>query len=204
MEEEWRPVVSFERYEVSNLGNVRRGGRLLSPGKDTCGYRQINLYKDSNRYTRKVYRLVMEAFNPNVDNKPQIDHINRNRSDDRLENLRWATARENVRNSKAFTEEMNGISRSEKNNTYIVRLSMNGGSEKYYGSCKTLDEAKTLRDGVLAGEIEYIPRNQRESYGISLLSRGIYQVRVNRKTVGYRKDFEEAKRLRDETISKEQ
>ena len=203
MEEEWRPVISFERYEVSNLGNIRRGGKLLSPGKDTDGYRQVNLYKDSKRYTRKVYRLVMDAFNPNTDNKPEIDHINRIRDDDRLENLRWATARENVHNRTGFTDEMNGISRSEKNNTYIVRLTMNGGSEKYYGSRKTLEEAKTLRDGVLAGEIDYTPRNQRESYGISLLSRGIYQVRANGKTVGYRKDFEEAKRLRDENITNE-
>ena len=198
--EEWRQVVGFDNYEVSNIGNIRSSRGVLRPGKDTYGYRQINLYKGGNRYTRKVYRLVMDAFNPNVDNKPQIDHINRVRSDDRLENLRWVTARENVRNSGGFTEEMNGISRSEKNNTYIVRLNIDG-TEKYFGSRKTLDEAKSLRDGVLAGEIEYTPRNQRDTYGISYLSRGIYQIRVNGKTIGYRKTLEEAKHLRDERIT---
>ena len=199
--EEWRQVVGFDKYEVSNMGNIRSNRGVLKPGKDTYGYRQINLYKDSSRHTRKVYRLVMDAFNPNVENKPQIDHINRIRDDDRLENLRWVTARENVRNSKEFTEEMNGISRSEKNDTYIVRLSI-GGREKYFGSRKTLEEAKVLRDGVLAGEIDYTPRNQRDTYGISLLSRGFYQVRVNGKTIGYKKTIEEAKHLRDETIAK--
>jgi len=144
----------------------------------------------------------MDAFNPNTENKPQIDHINRIRDDDRVENLRWVTARENVRNSKEFTEEMNGISRSEKNDTYIVRLNLDG-RERYFGSRKTLDEAKALRDGVIAGEIEYTPKNQRDTYGISLLSRGFYQVRVNGETVGYRKTFEEAKRLRDETVTKD-
>ena len=198
--EEWRRVVGFEKYEVSNMGNIRSERGMLKPGNDTYGYRQINLYTDNARHTRKVYRLVMDTFNPNVENKPQIDHINRIRDDDRLENLRWVTASENVRNSKKFTEEMNGISRCEKNDTYIVRLSL-GGRERYFGSRKTLDEAKTLRDGVLAGEIDYIPRNQRETYGISLLSRGFYQVRVNGKTVGYKKTFEEAKRLRDETVT---
>lgn len=200
--EEWRQVVGFEKYQVSNAGNVRSDRGLLKPGKDTYGYRQINLYKESTRYTRKVYRLVMDAFNPNIENKPQIDHINRIRDDDRVENLRWVTARENVRNSKEFTEEMNGISRSEKNDTYVVRLNLDG-RERYFGSRKTLDEAKALRDGVIAGEIEYTPRNQRDTYGISLLSRGFYQVRVNGETVGYKKTFEEAKRLRDETVTKD-
>ena len=203
MEEEWRPIELFERYEVSNLGNVRRGGRVLKPGKDTDGYRQVNLYKNSKRHCCKVYRLVMNAFNPNTENKPQIDHINRIRDDDRLENLRWVTASENVRNSKNFTEEMNGLSWSKKNSTYVVRLLVDG-VEKYFGSRKTLEEAKALRDGVLAGEIDYTPRNQRETYGISLLSRGFYQVRVNGKTVGYRKTFEDAKSLREETITKGQ
>ena len=198
--EEWRIIDGFENYEISNMGNVRSNRGVLKPGKDTYGYNQVNLYNNSKRHCRKVYRLVMDAFNPNVENKPQIDHINRVRSDDRLENLRWATARENVRNSGGFTEEMNGISRSEKNNTYVVRLNIDG-KEKYFGSRKTLDEAKGLRDGVLAGEIEYTPRNQRDTYGISHLSRGMYQVRVNGKTIGYRKTFEEAKHLRDETIT---
>ena len=197
MGEVWKPIVSFERYEVSNLGNVRRGGRIFSPGLDTYGYRQVNLYRDGNRYTRKVYRLVMEAFNPNVDNKPQVDHINRNRSDDRLENLRWATATENVRNSKNYTEEMRGICWNKKNSSYTVRLDA-GGGEKYFGSRKTLEDAKILRDNALNGIVDFTPQKQRESYGISLLSRGFYQIRVNGKTIGYRKTFEDAKHLRDE------
>jgi hypothetical protein len=191
-------VTGFDKYEVSNLGNIRSNRCILKPGYDTYGYRQVNLYKDGTRYTRKIYRLVLNAFSPNIENKPQVDHINRIRHDDRLENLRWVTARENVRNSKDFTEEMNGISRSEKNNTYIVRLNIDG-QEKYFGSRKTLDEAKSLRNDVLAGKFDYIPRNQRDTYGISLLkNRGLYQVRVNKKTIGYTKTFDEAKRLRDE------
>lgn len=199
MEEVWKPIESFERYEVSNVGNIRRGERIFSPGLDTDGYRQVNLYGGGKRYTRKVYRLVMDAFNPNSENKPQIDHINRIRTDDRLENLRWATASENVRNSKNFTEEMNGISQNKKNSSYVVRLNMDG-KERYYGSRKTLEDAKALRDDVLNGRADFTPRSQRESYGISLLSRGFYQVRANGKTVGYKKTFEEAKHLRDEYI----
>jgi hypothetical protein len=145
-----------------------------------------------------VYRLVLDAFNPNVNNLPQIDHINRIRTDDRLENLRWVTASQNVRNSKNFTEDLLGISWSKKNSTYIVRLRTHGNTECYFGSYITLDEAKQIRDKALNNEITFIPQKQRESYGISLLKRsGRYQVQVNGKKIGYTTTFEEAKHLRD-------
>jgi hypothetical protein len=195
--EEWLPIVTFERYEISNLGNIRRGSRMLKPGLDTYGYNQINLYKDGKRFTKKIYRLVLETFNPNVCNKPQIDHINRIRSDDRLENLRWVTASENVRNSKNFTEDMLGISWNKKNSKYIVRLSIHGQRECYFGSCETLSQAKLLRDSALKNEICFTKQRNRETYGICLLKTGKYQVRVNNSTVGYRNTFEEAKILRD-------
>ena len=199
--EVWKSIVGFERYEVSSMGNIRRGVKILKPCLDSYGYRQINLYKDKSRYTRKVYRVLMEAFNPNVENKPQIDHINRNRSDDRLDNLRWVTSSENVRNSKGFTEELLGISWNEKNSSYIVRLNIEG-KETYFGSCETLEEAKKLRDDALGGHITFIPNCERDSYGISFLkTRGFYQVRVKGKTVGYKKTFDEAKSLRDSKLT---
>lgn len=196
--EEWKSISMFERYEVSNMGNIRRGNRVLNPGLDTYGYRQVNLYKDGRRYTKKVYRIVLEAFNPNTDNKPQIDHINRIRHDDRLENLRWVTVYENVRNSKNFTEDMLGISWNKKNSSYVVRLMTDNKRECYFGSCKSLDDAKILRDKALKNEINFIPQKERNSYGISFLTKlEKYQVRVNGKAVGYRKTFEDAKSLRD-------
>lgn len=197
MEEEWRPVVGFERYAVSNMGNVRRGMKLLTPCLDTDGYRQVNLYAGGKRTTRKVYRLMMDAFCPNTEDKPCIDHINRVRTDDRLENLRWATSSENARNRPGIVEDMIGIGWSKKNSTYMVRLAVDG-SQRYYGSRKTIEDAKALRDDVLAGHVDFTPNRDRDTYGISLLSRGFYQVRVNRKTIGYRKTFEDAKHLRDE------
>ena len=195
--EVWKNINSFERYEVSNMGNIRRGSRILKPGIDTYGYRQVNLYKNSQRFCRKVYRLVLDAFNPNIDNKPQIDHINRIRTDDRLENLRWVTSSENVRNSKNFTEEMLGISWNKKNSKYIVRLKLNGIPDCYIASCIELEDAKILRDKALKNEVTFIPQNKRETYGICLLKSGKYQVRVKNKTIGYRNTFEDAKHLRD-------
>jgi len=63
--------------------------------KKKTGYRQITI----NSKSYAVHRLVAEAFLPNPDNKPYVDHINRNRSDNRVVNLRWVDAKENAENS---------------------------------------------------------------------------------------------------------
>lgn len=99
-EEIWKPVRGYEeRYEVSNLGNVRNKETLnvLKPQTNRYGYLQVNLYVcgHSTRKMKTVHRLVAEAFIPNPENKPFIDHINTIRTDDRVENLRWVTAKEN-------------------------------------------------------------------------------------------------------------
>lgn len=65
-------------------------------GWNNDGYRAVNIY--GTPY--KIHRLVAETFIPNPDSKPQVDHINRNRSDNRLENLRWVDACENQRNTE--------------------------------------------------------------------------------------------------------
>jgi hypothetical protein len=202
--EEWKPVVGFERYEVSTMGNVRRGGRIFTPGIDSYGYRQVNLYRNTIRYTRKVYRLVMEAFCPNIDNKPQIDHINRNRADDRLENLRWATASENCRNREGFDEDMIGIRWYPKNQTYMVRI-MRNGREEYVGCRKDLVDAKQLRSDALANVYVYTPPEKRPLYGVTALKNGSYQVRVpsatGQRNVGYFKTLEEALQARDTALT---
>jgi hypothetical protein len=201
--EEWKPVVGFERYEVSTLGNIRRGTNVLKPGLDTYGYRQVNVYTGGVRYTRKVYRLVMDAFQPNSDNKPHIDHINRIRSDDRLENLRWVTVSENCRNREGFDEEMLGIRWYPKNQTYMVRI-MRNGKEEYVGCRKDLEEAKQLRSDALANRYVYTPPEKRPLYGITALSNGSYQVRVpskrGQRNVGYYKTVEEALSARDAAL----
>lgn len=97
MQETWIKVKGFELYSVSDQGNVRndKTGRILKGGLDTYGYPQVILCKNGSRYGRKVHRLVAEAFVPNPDNKPQVNHIDGNKQNNAASNLEFCTNQEN-------------------------------------------------------------------------------------------------------------
>lgn len=113
--EEWRDIKGYEGlYQVSNLGRIKslnhyieatKGHPQLYKGRllknwvhPKTHYMVTDLFKDGIRKHVKTHRLVAEAFIPNPDNKPFIDHINRDRLDNRVENLRWVTKTENMNN----------------------------------------------------------------------------------------------------------
>lgn len=102
-EEIWRDIKGYEGiYQVSSMGRVRGfyfgKEKMLKPRKDRDGYLLINLHRDGKQYTFRVHRLVAEAFIPNPENKPCIDHINTIKDDNRIENLRWVSIAENNQN----------------------------------------------------------------------------------------------------------
>ena len=99
------PIFSNE-YLVSDTGLVFsiRSGKVLKPNKDKCGYLHYVLCVHGERKTVKAHRLVALAFLPNPDQKPAIDHINGIKTDNRVENLRWATNAENSRNPITLTK----------------------------------------------------------------------------------------------------
>lgn len=94
----WKNIIDFPSYDVSTLGNVRnvKKGRLMKSQKDKDGYVVIGLYNQKKYKMSKVHRLVAEAFIPNPDNKPVIDHRDGNRANNDVSNLRWATISENT------------------------------------------------------------------------------------------------------------
>ena len=96
--EEWRPIAEFEGYEISNLGNVKRNGKLLklSPWNK---YLTIRLRTAEKNKTAYVHRLVAMTFIPNPENKPMINHIDGNKLNNDVKNLEWCTRQENERHA---------------------------------------------------------------------------------------------------------
>jgi hypothetical protein len=109
--EHWKQIEDNLNYSVSNLGNVRsdRKGKLLavSYNKRTyTSYARVTLFTNNIRSYRQVHRLVAEAFIPNPSSKTQVDHIDANGLNNRVDNLQWVSPSENINKSFKDTPEV--------------------------------------------------------------------------------------------------
>jgi hypothetical protein len=100
--EQWRVIAHHPKYQISNIGNVRKeikNGYKPINLQTHQGYKYVQLWNNNEKQTYRVHRLVAFAFiGGQLPNKPQIDHIDRNRANNNADNLRWCDARENALN----------------------------------------------------------------------------------------------------------
>lgn len=133
--ERWKPVKGYEKeYRISNYGRLltlaRNGlsdSKILSIGI-SGRYWRVGLRKNDVRNHYSVHRLVAEAFVPNPDNLPQVDHINNNRMDNRSVNLRWTTAKQNRNNPITVETHHKAMFKLRENEhcKRVVKMSMSG------------------------------------------------------------------------------
>ena len=100
----WKDIEGYKgHYQISNYGNVRslKKDAFLMKGAYLKGYKIISLWKNGIGKMFRIHRLVAAAFIPNPENKPCIDHIDGNRTNNHADNLRWVTAKENSNNYNA-------------------------------------------------------------------------------------------------------
>lgn len=132
IEEIWRDVINYEGlYQVSNMGRVRSldrwitykdgrealfKGKILHLNCNTSGYLEVHLCKQSKGKMIGVHRLVAQSFIDNVDNLPEVDHIDGDKTNNNVTNLRWVTHLDNCNNpsttkniSKANSGKNNGM-----------------------------------------------------------------------------------------------
>ena len=141
----WRPVRDFEGlYEVSNLGRVRsvdrwskykgsdtiqayRKGRLLRQFKTKCGYYLVSLSRDGGTRHYSVHRLVAEAFIPNPDNLPEVNHKDENKFNNCADNLEWCT---NIYNIHYGTRIYRSL--TKQHFKPVEQLTLDGRHIEYY------------------------------------------------------------------------
>lgn len=100
MTEEWRPMVDHPKFRVSSEGRVANiNGKIYSQFVTKKGYAQINVCEFGKTFTFKVHREVAKAFLPMKDGRDQVNHKDGDKLNNRVENLEWCSAKENMQHA---------------------------------------------------------------------------------------------------------
>lgn len=164
----WKDVIGYEDiYQVSNSGKIKRIGaytnqtgktwrseRILKPATKGRGYMYVQLSKNGRARPKHVHRLVAEAFIPNPENKPTVNHKNGNKADNSVENLEWATYTENNMHSVRILGNDNQIEYAIKKP--VIQFDLNGNFIAEYPSYR---EAQR-RTGI--NSIDVVCRGERQ------------------------------------------
>ena len=164
--EEWRDIKGFEGlYQISNKGRVKSAERIKWSGnvyykaperilkackRNSNEYLFVNLYKDGKRKPYLIHRLVAEAFLPNLDNLPQVNHKDENKENNCVENLEWCDIKYNcnygTRNKRLSEKRRNHPSMSRP----VMSINKESGLIMEYESIMEAERVTGVNHGNIA------------------------------------------------------
>jgi len=179
-QEKWRDIKGFPNHKISNLGRlksfgVKKEGVIIKGFLDKDGYRRHFMrYKNISK-NKLAHRLVAEAFIPNPENKPQVNHKDGNKLNNKVDNLEWCSSQENIAHACET-----GLRKNKGEHNVKAKL-------KAY----EVDQIKhALSMGVA-------PKNLAKEYGVTRTT--IYDIKNKKTWVGYNENLN-IKRLSDNAI----
>lgn len=127
----WRPIPAFPTYEVSSLGRVRRGARVLSTHLSDNGYVRVKLFASGQRRNARVHLLVLETF-VGPGGGLEGAHKNGDKSNNTLSNLVWKTRSENERDKKRHGTHTRvvGVRKLTHAQRFMIALALSSGASK--------------------------------------------------------------------------
>lgn len=151
MEEIWKDIEDYEGfYQVSNFGRVKRvtTGRILKGTTDKDGYALVLLSKHNTPSMRITHRLVAQAFIPNPEHKPEVNHIDEDKTNNRVDNLEWSTRKENcnhgTRNARL----------GKSNSIPIIATNIKTGKVTAFSSCAECARRLSLNAGNISSTLK--------------------------------------------------
>lgn len=166
----WKDVIGYEGvYQVSNKGRVKRIGkyknqvsewpsnRILKAAKKDNGYMYCQLSKDNKTKPKMIHRLVAEAFIDNPESKPTVNHIDGDRTNNSVENLEWATYKENnIHSLYELNGHFPGKRQNKRGSKAVIQYDLSGKFIKEYPSYR-----EAYRQTGIAG-IDVVCRGDRQ------------------------------------------
>ncbi len=150
-------------YKVSEIGEIfNKDGKRINQRENDKGYPCVSLWINGKSVYRRVHRIVAEVFIPNPDNKPQVNHLDMNRSNPNVNNLEWCTASENVIHSvknggrKGWTRDNTGINNPNKKHQWKTICAIR---ELYLGGDYSQNDLSMIF-GIEQGRISKIVNNE--------------------------------------------